>query len=99
MKEEKLFTPYSRAMNCRQLIWSVVKGADGPVAVMDIIRDHKESGFKKMEFYKAARALVIHGILMREDISWGVVVRGKERTRCRCAVRMVEPFTNASRKW
>ncbi len=43
-------------MNCRQLVWGIAKAADGkPVAVMDMIRDHAENGFSKMEFYKAAR--------------------------------------------
>ena len=94
----KLFAPPSRAMKCRQLIWSKAKEADPkPVILIELTRDYPE--FPKSEFYHAARALVIHGILTREDINWAEFVRGKERMHYRYAVRYVKPFANASRHW
>jgi hypothetical protein len=95
----KLFAPPSRAMKCRQMIWSAAKAAgEKPVALTDLARDH-QGEFRRSEIYRAARTLVIHGILTREDISWAEITRGKERTRYRYAVRHVEPFQNASRCW
>ena len=83
-------------MRCRQLVYSEAKeGAH--VAVADLVRDNPE--FRSAEIYRAAQALVTHGMLTREDISWAVIEKGEERTRYRCAVRFVEPFTNASRVW
>jgi hypothetical protein len=94
----KLFRPPSRAMKCRQLIWATTKATgENPVALADLVRDHEE--FRASEIYRAARALVLHGILTREDISWAELVGGRERTRYRYAVRHVEPFESASRHW
>lgn len=94
---KKLFKAPSRAMNCRQLLWSAAAKEKGPVVLADFVRDHEE--FRPGEIYRAAYTLVTHGILTRDDVSWAVVERGTERKRYRYAVRYVEPFTNASRKW
>lgn len=99
ISEKRLFVPPSRAMKCRQMLWTKAKLAHGkPVILTEVVRDYKEE-FPKAEIYKAAHTLVNHGMLKRDDISWGVVVRGKEKTRYRCAVRFVPPFTSASRVW
>ena len=99
----KLFRPHTRAMKCRQMIWSEAKAravaAGGePVPLADLVRDHKGE-FRSAEIYRAAKTLVTHGALTREDISWAVIEKGSELTRYRCAVRYVEPFTEASRSW
>jgi len=93
----KLFRAPSRAMNCRQMIWSAAK-EKSPLVLSEFVRDHKEE-FHSAEIYQAAYVLVTHGILTRSDISWTVVEKGQERIRYRQAVKFVEPFTNASRKW
>ena len=99
ISEKRLFVPPSRAMKCRQMLWTKCKLAEGkPVVLTDVVRDYKEE-FRKSEIYKAAVALVNHGLLTRDDISWGVLVRGKDRIRYRCAVRFVAPFKSASRIW
>jgi hypothetical protein len=96
---KKLFRAPSRAMKIRQLIWSKAKeGAPARVILSDIVRDHREE-FLSAEIYKAARHLVLHGFLTREDVSWATIEKGSERKHYRYAVRFVEPFTNASRKW
>lgn len=97
-EDRKLFKPPSRAMRCRQMIWSIAKGAEKPVALSDLVRDHCEE-YRRSEIYRAARALVIHGILTREDVSWFELVNGRERRHHRYGVRYVEPFRNASRCW
>ena len=94
----KLFRRPSRAMKVRQLIYSTCKAIDGAMVLADFVRDHKGE-FKSNEIYRAAHVLVTHGILTRDDISWFELVRGKERTRYRVAVKYVEPFSSASRKW
>ena len=93
----KLFRRPSRAMQCRQMVYSKAKGAGIPLSVADLVRDNPE--FRSAEIYRAARSLVNHGILTREDISWAAIDKGAERTRHRCAVRFIEPFTEASRVW
>jgi hypothetical protein len=81
------------------MLWTKAKLADGkPIILTDVVRDYKEE-FPKAEIYKAAHLLVNHGMLTRDDISWGVLVKGKDQIRYRCAIRFVEPFTNASRAW
>ena len=98
-EDRKLFLPPSRAMKAREMVWAAAKVAEGnPVLLTDLVRDHKEE-FKKNEIYHAAVALVTHGVLARDDVSWAVITKGKERTRYRCAVRYVTPFTSASRVW
>jgi hypothetical protein len=94
----RLFRRPSRAMKIRQLIYSTAKAADGTVVLADFVADHKEE-FRSSEIYRAARVLVTHGILTREDTSYGVIEKGRERTRYRYGVRYVEPFKSASRKW
>lgn len=94
----KLFRPHSRAMKCRHMIWSAANRAGAEsVAVADLVRDNPE--FKSAEIYRAAKFLVTHGVLARKDITWAVIEKGSERTRYRCAVRLVPPFTDASRSW
>jgi len=98
-ERKKLFAPPSRAMKCRQMLWIAARLAgEKPVLLTDLVRDHKEE-FAKSEIYHAAVALVTHGVLARDDVSWAVITKGKERTRYRCAVRYVTPFTSASRIW
>ena len=93
-----LFRPPSRAIKCRQLVYAKAKEIGKPIAIADLVRDNPE--FRSAEIYRAARALVTHGILSREDISWAVLEKGSERTRYRAAVTFVEPFTaNTSRVW
>lgn len=86
-------------MQCRQTVYSKAKAALGiPLPIADLVRDNPE--FKSAELYRAARSLVTHGILTREDISWPILGKNKEKTLYRCAVRFVEPFTvDSSRKW
>jgi hypothetical protein len=99
ISEKRLFAAPSRAMKCRQMLWVKAKLAEGePVVLADIVRDHKEE-FSKSEIYHAAHSLVNHGLLTRDDTSWGVLVKGKEKTRYRCAVRFIAPFTHGSRVW
>ena len=94
----KLFAPPSRAMKCRQLIYSTAKAAGRSIALADLVRDH-HGEFRRSEIYRAARTLVIHGILTREDINWAEIARGRERVHHRYGVSYVEPFVNASRYW
>ena len=94
----KLFRRPSRAMRIRQMIWKSAKATPDPIALADLVRDHKGE-FLSAEIYRAARALVKHGMLTRNDINWAVIEKGSEKTRYRCAIRFVEPFTNASRVW
>ena len=94
----KLFRRPTRAMKCRQMVYSIAKAAGTVVPVADLVRDYRGE-FKSAEIYRAARALVTHGILARDDVSWAVLEKGAERTRYRCAVRFVYPFTESSRVW
>jgi hypothetical protein len=94
----KLFRRPSRATKARQMIYSKAKAAeDKPVPVADLVRDNPE--FHSAEIYRAAKVLVTHGVLTRSDISWAALEKGTERTCYRCAVKYVEPFTEASRVW
>ena len=67
------------------------------IALADLVRDNPE--FKSAEIYRAAKHLVKHGILVRDDIGWAAIEKGSERMCYRIAVKAVEPFTEASRKW
>ena len=85
-------------MKIRQLLYSTCKAVDGSVVLAEFVADHKEE-FRSAEVYRAAKVLVTHGILTREDVNYGFLEKGKERTRYRYAIRYVEPFTSASHKW
>ena len=93
-----LFTPPSKAMLCRQVLWKKCRQADpNPVVLADFYKYDEE--FSPGTVYKAAKKLVTSGILERQDISYACIVKGKERTSCRIAVKFVQPFTSASRVW
>jgi hypothetical protein len=93
-----LFAPPSKAMRCRQALWMKCQQANpNPVVLADFYKYEEE--FSPGTVYRAAKTLVRHGILERQDISYGYIAKGQERTSYRIGVKFVEPFISSSRKW
>ena len=96
-KKNRLFTPPSNSMLCRQALYRQCAQSDHPVILCEFYRF--DSDFSPGTVYRVAKSLVRHGILTREDVAWTKVINGNKRTTYKCAVKYLPPFSNASRKW
>ena len=63
---------------------------------MDLRRD---LGYGSSDVYRSARALVSHGFAEKTEVSWSAIVKGKERTYHRIALRFPSEDRMVDRQW
>src|SRR4029077_12254089 len=97
-KRGGLFAAPSTALLCRQALWTKCKQSAPNVVILSDFYKY-QTKFPASTAYRAAKVLVTGGILERLDIERVLITKGKKKTSYMCAVRLVEPFTSASRKW
>lgn len=88
LSTRRLFRPPSKLAVCGQAIWTHLKQMKPePVTLVDLRLNIGPFDYGSSDIYRSARALVARGFAEKTSVSWSAIVKGKERTYHRIALR------------